>query len=185
MRAGVILYGPPAAGKDTVTRALHTADPRFALFPRLKLGGGRTSGYRMIREPELEDLRASGDIVWENRRYGAVYAVDRSGLLRYSDAGIPVLHLGQRPAIETVKRATPSIAWLVVYLWCPRELAKERMIARNTGDVPARLQAWDETESIEADLQFDTGDASPDSVASAIRAELAARCGWSVSQQRR
>ncbi|MFE0530624.1 kinase [Micromonospora parva] len=168
MRAGIILYGPPAAGKDTVTRALHRADTRCTLFERLKVGGGRTDGYRVISESELADLGSRGEIVWENRRYGAVYAVDRYGLSMHSASGVPVLHLGQSAAIEAVKDADRSIAWLVVYLWCARDIAEQRMRGRNTGDVPARLNAWDSTESIEADLRIDTGVTSPDHAAGEI-----------------
>lgn len=40
--AGVILYGPPGAGKDTVTAELVQQDPSYALFERLKAGPGRT-----------------------------------------------------------------------------------------------------------------------------------------------
>ncbi|MEU8185640.1 kinase [Micromonospora sp. NPDC049047] len=168
MRAGIILYGPPAAGKDTVTQALHRADPRYSLFKRLKVGGGRTEGYRVISKTELADLADRGEIVWENRRYGAVYAVDRSGLSTHSDSGVPVLHLGQSAAVDAVKDAERSIVWLVVYLWCARDIAEQRMHGRNTGDVPARLSAWDSTESIEADLRIDTGVTDPDRAAGEI-----------------
>ncbi|MFD0564440.1 hypothetical protein ACFQ2M_22355 [Kitasatospora saccharophila] len=47
MKTGIILYGPPASGKDTITAALIEQDPRLAQFARLKIGGGRSQGYRM------------------------------------------------------------------------------------------------------------------------------------------
>ncbi|MEU7842618.1 kinase [Micromonospora sp. NPDC049114] len=151
-----------------MTQALHKADARCSLFERLKAGGGRTHGYRMTSEAELTELRDNGDLVWENRRYGAVYAVDHTGLLGHSAAGVPVLHLGQTAAVEAVKKADRTITWLVVYLWCARDIAEERMKARKTGDVPARLKAWDETEGIEADLRIDTGFTDAESAATAI-----------------
>jgi hypothetical protein len=43
-KLGVILYGPPGAGKDTVTAALTSPDARFQLFRRIKAGAGRTMG---------------------------------------------------------------------------------------------------------------------------------------------
>ncbi|MGW1451172.1 kinase [Micromonospora sp. NPDC002411] len=180
----MILYGPPAAGKDTVTQALHEVDARCSLFRRLKVGGGRADGYRMISESELEDLHDRGEIVWENRRYGATYVVDRAGLLRHVEAGVPVLHLGQGAAIEAVKGADPSVAWLVVHLWCPRDVAERRIDARDTGDTAARLRAWDETEIIEADLRFDTSASDPKSVAWAVLLTLKERES-SLTQQRR
>jgi predicted PilT family ATPase len=38
MRSGILLYGPPAAGKDTITTALAALDARYAPFRRLKVG---------------------------------------------------------------------------------------------------------------------------------------------------
>jgi guanylate kinase len=169
MTRGVILYGPPAAGKDTITEALHKLDPRYSLFRRLKAGGGKTTGYRMTTSAALGELRENGDLIWENSRYGAVYAVDRPALLDDLAAGYPVLHLGQVEAIDAVTKATPGANWTVVHIWCPRDIAKKRLTARNPEDVKDRLQAWDQTVSIDcADLTIDTAQAAPDAVAEEI-----------------
>jgi guanylate kinase len=127
MMRGVILYGPPAAGKDTITEALHRLDHRYSLFRRLKVGAGKTAGYRMTTDAALRELRKSGDLIWENSRYGAVYAVDRPALLGHLAAGSPVLHLGQVEAIDAVIKATPDAHWTVVYVWCPREIAENAL----------------------------------------------------------
>lgn len=172
---GLILYGPPAAGKDTITRALQELDPRYRLFPRLKAGEGRTAGYRMATEAELDALRANGEVVWENRRYGATYVIDRPELVRRLREEIPVVHLGQVDAIDAVIRAAPQAKWLIVYVYCSREVAGERIAARGTGDDEARLRAWDETPPADAaHLAFDTGTASPNHVATRLHRYL----GW-------
>ncbi|MEH1013668.1 kinase [Micromonospora sp. CPCC 206060] len=174
MRRGVILYGPPAAGKDTVTSVLQQLDGRFALFQRLKAGAGRCDGYRMTSHAELSRLRDQGDLIWENQRYESVYAVDRSGLSALLAEKVPVLHLGQIAAIDAVKQATPDTDWLVVGLWCPRDIAERRVIDRNTGDAAQRMRAWDETERPGgANLMFDTARTSAEQVASAILARVA------------
>jgi guanylate kinase len=173
MTCGVILYGPPAAGKDTVTRELHTLDVRYELFPRLKVGGGRTVGYRMATEALLDSLRARREIVWENYRYDAVYLVDRPELVRRLNGEIPVLHLGQLEAIDAVVRATPDARWLIVYLWCSRDVAAHRIVARGTGDVDARLRAWDETKPVSsAHLTVNTGATSAQAAALEIHRRL-------------
>ncbi|MGN9803449.1 kinase [Micromonospora sp. L32] len=159
---GVILYGPPAAGKDTITSALHDLDAKYALYPRLKVGPGRTSGYRIADEAALDRLRRNGEVVWENQRYGARYVVDRPSLMQRLSSGVPVVHLGQRPAVAAVTAAVLDVRWCVVYLWCPREVAAQRIISRRTGDADARLRAWDETEPLpEADLSLNTAAVSP------------------------
>ena len=153
---GVILYGPPAAGKDTVTKSLCKIDPRYRLFHRIKFGAGRTEGYRMVSAAEVNRLRETGEILWENRRYDATYLVDRGFLAQELFEAWPVLHLGQPEAIPAILGAFPASRWLVVYLWCPRSVAERRVITRATGDVAERMQAWDATEPISADLSIDT-----------------------------
>lgn len=169
MMRGVILYGPPAAGKDTVTRALHDIDPAYRLFPRLKVGPGRTRGYRMTNVEDLEQIRSSGDVVWENRRYGALYVVDRAKLEADLKGHIPVLHLGQIEAVQTIRSSVSAAHWLTVYLHCNRTVARERIDARSTGDTEARLRAWDETPPLaDADFAVDTGSVSPGKAARQI-----------------
>jgi guanylate kinase len=162
---GVILYGPPASGKDTVTAALHELDNRYQQFRRLKSGPGRTAGYRMTTDAELAALRASGGVVWENRRYESVYVVDSPGLRQQMHDGIPVVHLGQVDAVDAVRKAFFDVRWTLVALTCPRDVAERRIVQRQTGDAAERLKAWDETESIAADLAIDTSEILPDTAA--------------------
>lgn len=169
MMRGAILYGPPAAGKDTITEALHRLDPRYSLFRRLKAGGGKTTGYRMTTSAAVGELRENGNLIWENSRYGAVYAVDRPGLLNHLGTGYPVLYLGQVEAIDAVTKATPDVKWSVIYVWCPRDIAEKRLIARNPEDVADRLRAWDQTPPFEdAALTINTADTAPNTAAEEI-----------------
>src|SRR4051812_35553704 len=94
---GVILYGPPASGKDTVTTELCKLSDAYAYFDKLKAGEeGRTAGYRMVSEERLADLRKRGLILHEVTRYGATYAVDSIGLDKLlEDDRIPIVHMGQ------------------------------------------------------------------------------------------
>jgi guanylate kinase len=157
MVAGVILYGPPASGKSTITKALNRLHPAYALFPRLKDGPGRTEEYRMVSTNDLASLEASGDLIWTNHRYGATYAIDHSGLRDHLANHISVLHLGQAEAVEAVTRATPDVSWLVVELRCSRAEAEARLRRRDPLTVDARLQAFDETTPLKsADLSIDT-----------------------------
>lgn len=147
---GVILYGPPAAGKDSITVALHEINPDYCLFPRVKVGPGRTSGYRMATATEVTHLRERGEVVWENARYSSTYIIDRSFLVDHVRESISVVHLGQVPAVSEVKKAVPEASWTVVYLWCPRDIAAARIRSRNTNDDDERLRVWDATEPLPA-----------------------------------
>jgi guanylate kinase len=174
---GIILYGPPASGKDTVTAELEQLDSRYAHFHRLKVGKGRTTGYRFVSDGELADLKARDLVLYESERYGATYSIDRPELDRLISAGrTPVLHMGQVWGIDALLKYPAR--WLDVLLWCPRDLAKQRLSARGSTDIKRRLTAWDETlQDLESagrepsfTLAFRTDHLLPETVAAAIDA---------------
>ncbi|MFI5867681.1 guanylate kinase [Streptomyces sp. NPDC051546] len=164
----VILYGPPAAGKDTITRALVELGAGFAQFQRLKVGSGKTDGYRMGSAEDLAELEKDGQVIYSNSRYGNVYVVDQPGLDELAAAGqIPVLHLGQIEGVQAVIEAYPA-RWTTVLLWCTREETAARSAGRGDSDTEARLAAWQATQDdVDAhpqqvwDLEVQTGDHSP------------------------
>lgn len=165
----VILYGPPAAGKDAVTKALGELDTKYVLYQRLKVGAGRTSGYQMATLADVETRRTKGDVIWENRRYDALYVVERTSLTKMLRACIPVLHLGQVEAVKAVTAALPGTQWLVVWLWCPRDVAIKRLAKRGASDVAVRLRAWDDTEPLPgADISLNTAEGCPADAATTI-----------------
>jgi guanylate kinase len=169
MTSGVILYGPPAAGKDTITRALTAHNDRFRLFPRLKVGPGRTTGYRLTGPETLERLRHDRHVIWENSRYQATYVIDAPELHQRLRDHHPVLHLGQIDGVRAVVAATPDAHWLLVHLWCPRDIARQRLIERGSTDLAERLHAWDDTPALpDAALTINTADVSADQAATLI-----------------
>ncbi|WP_434600196.1 phosphotransferase-like protein [Streptomyces sp. A5-4] len=182
-KRGVVLYGPPASGKDTVTAALAELSPRYAQFARLKVGAGKSTGYRMGTAEQLHELEAAGAVVYANSRYGNTYAIDKPGLDDAFEAGFPVVHLGQVVGIRSLVDGYPA-DWAVVLLWCPREVTEQRSEERGDGDTSARLAAWEATrEDLDAhpgmswDLTVDTAAASPQEAARLIDQLLAQRAG--------
>jgi guanylate kinase len=127
----------------------------------------------MTSEPELQELRDHGGLLWENSRYDATYAVDREHLSAMIESGaIPVVHLGQAEAVQAVTAGFADVAWLIVYLWCPRDAAIRRITGRATGDTDARIQAWDQTTPLtSSDLTINTAASAPEHAASQIHAE--------------
>ncbi|MFJ1751156.1 guanylate kinase [Streptomyces sp. NPDC088116] len=173
-KQGVILYGPPGAGKDTVTRALAELDARYGQFTRLKIGTGKSTGYRMGTAEQLRELEAAGDVVYTNTRYGNTYVIDLPGLNAAFAAGVPVVHLGQVDGIRALVGGYAA-DWTVVLLWCPREVTVQRSQGRGDSDTTARLTAWEATrEDLDAHpdmawgLTMDTTTASPQEAAQLI-----------------
>ncbi|MEU2681304.1 guanylate kinase [Streptomyces sp. NPDC007107] len=180
---GVILYGPPASGKDTITTALTKLSPRYGQFARLKVGSGKSASYRMGTAGQLHALEAAGDVVYANRRYGNTYVIDAPGLDAAFAAGVPVVHLGQVDGIRALVDGYPA-NWSVVLLWCPREVTEQRSAGRGDSDTAARLAAWDATrEDLDThpgmvwDLTVDTTASAPQGAARLIDQLLAQQAG--------
>ena len=131
----------------------------------------------MTSNEAIDALAERAQLAWENRRYDARYAIDLPELLKRLVAHVPVVHLGQVEAVGAVRDATPDARWLVVYLWCPRDLAQSRIDARGTGDTNDRLRAWDETVALRnADLTLNTAELSAEDAAHRIHRHVAAVC---------
>ncbi|MFE3636633.1 guanylate kinase [Streptomyces sp. NPDC059168] len=175
MSQGILLYGPPASGKDTITTVLCEHNQSYSAFKRLKIGSGRTDGYRMGTADQLVELEARGDVIYRNDRYGNIYLVDRPGLVQtMQDGSVPILHLGQVAGLEAVVDRFPA-SWSSVLLWCSRESTAARSKGRGDSDTEARLAAWDATaQDVEAssdfgwDLRLDTDAMSPTEAAQEI-----------------
>lgn len=182
-KQGVILYGPPASGKDTVTTALIELHSKYAQFARLKVGSGKSAGYRMGTAEQLRQLEAAGGIVYANSRYGNTYVIDEPGLDDAFAGSVPVVHLGQVDGIRALVNGYEA-GWSVVLLWCPREVTAQRSAGRGDGDTTARLAAWDATRGdLDAhpgmvwDLTVDTTVVSPSDAARHIDELLARQAG--------
>lgn len=182
-KPGVILYGPPASGKDTVTTALTELNSKYVQFARLKVGAGKSAGYRMGTAEQLRDLEAAGDVLYANARYDNIYVIDRPGVDAAFAAGVPVVHLGQVDGIRALVGDYPA-DWTVVLLWCPREVTAERSTGRGDADTMARLAAWDSTRAdLDAhpdmtwELTVDTTTATPQDAARFINQLLMRRAG--------
>jgi guanylate kinase len=71
---------PTSSRENTVTQALTRLDNRHKLYQLMKVGPGRTAGYRMTTLSHVNTLRSTSSAVRETRRYNALHIVDRAPL---------------------------------------------------------------------------------------------------------
>lgn len=178
MTVGIILYGAPASGKDTITQELEKRSSGYTLYRRLKSGSGRTSTYRMIDASRLAELRGTDSLIYENEQYGSAYAIDRAGLLTLiNQHKRPVIHVGQPAAVSALLAAELPVELLPVELWCDRATAAHRLAERSPHELTARLSVYDSTPKLDPDalptlLSIDTGARSPGLTTDAIESRL-------------
>ncbi|MET9931629.1 MULTISPECIES: guanylate kinase [unclassified Streptomyces] len=128
-----------------MSAALNARDARFSQLVKVKVGTGRTAGYRMATSEQLNAWRAAGRIVLETERYGNTYAVDRVDLDAMRAAGgIPVVHMGSLAHLRSFLGAVGE-PWLCVLLWVPRAVCAARSAGRGDRDTEERLRVWDAT----------------------------------------
>lgn len=134
---GVVLFGPPASGKDTVTDALNQMDPQFVPFRKLKVGEGNWRGYRRTTSDELNRLASAGRLISVVRRYGNTYAVDSDELNALESRNlVPLIHTTDLTELAVL---TQRPGWRSVLLWTPLRTARTRLLARSHSDVGERL----------------------------------------------
>ncbi|WP_344085236.1 kinase [Luedemannella helvata] len=140
-----------------MTAELLKLDDRFVLYQRLKVGAGRSAGYRLVSPERFRELEEAGEILYRNERYGNVYGIDRQTLDALTVAGcIPVVHIGQAAGLAAMD-GFPA-RWLRVLLWCERVTTERRSAARGDGDTAMRLAVWEETKQdldLHPDILFD------------------------------
>lgn len=138
--SGIVLFGPPASGKDTITRELTALDPSLRLFCKLKHGAGRTAGYRPASAEAVAELHAGGLVVSEVARYGNRYIIDRPEVERMAAEGfVPVVHTAEEAELSTLVR----MGWAGVLLWSSRRETLRRLKSRGDANAPIRLDLWD------------------------------------------
>lgn len=187
----LLISGTPAAGKDTVTGALQSLDPRYASLRKHKSGsGGRSdASYIHVSDETFQSMVDADGFVQHHGRYGRRYGVARAELDSLWQAGrIPVVHVGRYENLAAF--ATVDAYQFSVLLAVSREVTAQRLETRHHGDadeIRARLSAYAEErtdfaqhviagEELAYDIVIETGNRTPEMVAHLIIA--AASVAW-------
>ena len=151
-RKGLVLYGGPAVGKSSTSQLIVEAFPNsFYRYQLRREGGDPPIGgtYRTTT-----NVQAESEIYHRYSKCGSTYIIDRAG---FQDAGMPIIEAGEPDSVEALRRL--SVQWVVIQLWCMRQIAAQRLQLRDPDQLDRRLEVWDSTSPIVSDLVIDTSDA--------------------------
>lgn len=172
----VVLLGGPAVGKDTITESLRGLHLEYRLFRKIKIGSGRSAGYRVQNQDALDGLRDAGLIISEVLRYGNSYVIDSPTLSDMWDRGyIPVVHTASVvEAQKLVNLDHPKVS--VLFLTCPESDVRSRLTGRGGSNIEERIKVGRELENqIQVlpnntliDARLTTHDKSPEETARQI-----------------
>ncbi|WP_232660556.1 hypothetical protein [Pseudonocardia sp. TRM90224] len=142
---GILLAGPPASGKRTVTFALTSLRRSYAPFPALTVGSDTRVAAERTTQRHLDELKAWAQVFHEFTSDGARYVYDRERLNRIREQGrIPVACVDDIDVLRAFEREADD--WLQVLLWCPREEAERRLAATGVAPDRAAVRRWDRSE---------------------------------------
>lgn len=171
---GLVLLGPPAAGKDTITTLLEQRSD-LRLVRKVKAGSGRAAGYRLVSSETFDGHAERGEMISAVERYGNRYGVLRSDVVAVQQDGhVPVVHTASP---DEAKRLVEE-GMALCLIWCSRSTSSERLNARDQSSVAERLAVWDQLQSELGDAEslldivVDTTNRSADDAARAIIAAV-------------
>jgi len=140
----LLVAGPPASGKDTITEALTALDSKYVLFKKHRTGVD-SAKYNTLSAGDFEQMKNDGAFVQAHYRYGRGYGVCKETLRDLVDANkLPIIHTGKIDNLLLLK-STINYPCGTVLLWEERDVLIERIKQRGpVNEVHTRVDGLDD-----------------------------------------
>lgn len=180
----ILISGPPASGKDTLTRALGCIDPAYRMANKHKDSRAGSTHHIIVTPAAFDAMLEQGAFLQWHERYGRRYGLAcRTVEDILAEGGFPIIHTGRLANLRMLQSVMPDA--VSVLLQAPLNVLTGRLSQRHAGnavEIAARLDAA-ETEIAETrdctddfDIVFhndgDDGDAAARALHQAILAHL-------------
>lgn len=128
--SGIVLAGPPGAGKRTTAFALTALGRRYERLPALTTARESTLDIERATPAHIDELRAWAQVLHESDRQGGAHVYDHERLRAIRDAGrFAVVTLDTTSALDAFARESPD--WLAVLLHGPYDQARTTVARRS------------------------------------------------------
>ena len=153
----ILLCGPPASGKDTLTELLKKRNNIFCHFKKHRVSNqvdksGNLKTYFKISLNEFLQRVGKDEFVQFHKRYERFYGVSKKVLdnsLQYGK--IPILHVGKIYDLMELEDVLNADAAKIL-IWETKDVINDRLVLRHHGDykeIQLRLKSYDtEIESL-------------------------------------
>ena len=135
----VLLCGPPASGKNTITDYLTASDKKICHFMKHKISVKsikikQTSEYIYVDRTRFIELISSGSLIQFHKRYNQFYGVSLKLIEENCRADkISIIHTGRiDDLLELDFELSPNYKILKILLWAKKDILFKRLESRHS-----------------------------------------------------
>ncbi len=151
MKSIILLCGPPASGKDSITEAVCNIDKSFCHFKKHrainKNANMDRNNYINISKDEFEKMIKNGDFIQYHKRYDRYYGISKQALADGISKNLNIIiHTGRIENLQELKKKI-NVNTISILLWAPIYLLRQRLQKRhpnNENEISRRLIAAQE-----------------------------------------
>lgn len=148
----ILLCGPPASGKDTLTELLKKRNNIFCYFKKHRVANQvdrsrNLTTYFQISLKEFQQTIGKDEFIQFHKRYERFYGVSRKVLNNYLQCDkIPIIHVGKIYDLMELEAALEANVAKIL-IWETKDVIRERLMLRHHGDykeIHLRLKSYDD-----------------------------------------